>query len=415
MKTNNDALLKTLIKWIESQPRFKPKTDLNRMKSAMKMRNIHFNGTYMIHVTGTNGKGSVVEFLTQIFLAQGLSVGTFSSPYILDFGERLKIDGKPLNQASLIVLLSDLKSFNDTFEMYYHERLSFFELLTLAALITFSSQPLDVVIMEVGIGGLLDATNAYEPYDLSVITNIGYDHMQQLGNTLESIALNKLGILRENGRLVTTVNKDLYPLFRNYAKPLNVDLRLLNPTYDILSETPLKFIYEHEQYTSGLTGHYQIKNAILAIEAARMTPFNITTSTIKKGLSLAFLPGRFQEIRPRVIVDGAHNLHAIDALEVTLKSAFPTANFHVIFSALGDKDITNMLRRLKTFASVIDLVSFSDVRYESLEKYQQEHIYYISEDLMTHVNRVFNAQRDDDVIVITGSLHFVGYFLNHMK
>lgn len=415
MITHKNDELEALIKWVESQPRFKPKSDLKRMKKALEMMHISLPKTYMIHVAGTNGKGSVCQFLTQIFLAKKLKVGTFTSPYILQFNERMTINDEPLPDEEMITLLTRVKSFNDRFATETNEYLSFFELLTLAALMTFQAHQVDVAIMEVGIGGLLDATNAYDHYDLSLITNIGFDHMAQLGNTLESIAYNKLGILRPNGQLITTVDEVLHDYFIHYAKPLNAKLTLLQPSYEIISENPLMFVYERQTYRSGLKGNYQIKNAILAIEAVKATPFNITYEQINEGLKKSFIPARFQMIAPRVIVDGAHNVHAIQVLKQTLQNAFPHDKFHIVFSALGDKDIKGLLEGLLSFSDQIDLVDFPDFRFVPLNEFQSSKIIYHKKDAIKHLKSIIDKQHDDEVIVVTGSLHFAGYVLKNYK
>ncbi len=415
MKKHENADLKALIQWVESQPRFRPKTDLKRMKQALEMKGIHLNETYMIHVAGTNGKGSVCQYLTQILMAKGLNVGTFTSPYILNFNERITINDQPLSDRVLMMLLRDIKSFNNDFEQTYKERLSFFELLTLAALMIFQSQNLDVVIMEVGIGGLLDATNAYGHYDLSLITNIGFDHMTQLGNTLESIAFNKLGILKSHGKLLTTVDKTLRPFFSDYAKKHHAEVTFLDRDVNILSEVPLIFEYKGNRYQPGLNGDYQVDNAILAIEAIKQTPFSVDTNTIKKGLMQAYIPARFTEIEPLVIVDGAHNSHAIDALKKTIKKAYHNHKVHIVFSALGDKDIEKMLVQLESFSDQLDLVSFPDPRFVSLESFQTDRRQYVEDDVLSYLKNIIHQKTRDEVIIITGSLHFVGYILNHYK
>lgn len=403
--------LTSLIHWIETQQKFKPKIDLTHMRKALHMNHIQMKDTYMIHVAGTNGKGSVTQFLTQIFMAQGLTVGTFSSPYILNFNERITINDKPLSDVKLLQLLIDVKSFNESLK----EPLSFFELLTLAAFMTFQPQHLDVVIMEVGIGGLLDATNAYDDYDLSLITNIGFDHMKQLGHTLESIAMNKLGILRKNGRLLTTVDEGLHSYFKTYTKPLNIDVTFVNDDFKLLTHTPLKFNYKNTIYQSGLAGSYQLKNAILAIEAAKASPFNIEESSLYKGIKSAYLPARFTQIKDKVIIDGAHNTHAINVLGESLKTQYPHHHIHIIFSALADKDIKPMLKIIEMFADAIDLVSFPDPRFQSLEAFEDNNISYITMDAIQYLKRVMKEKSDNDVIVVTGSLHFTGYILNHFK
>lgn len=188
-------LLKDAIHWIETRTKFRPKTSLDYIDNALKMMNVNLDLIKKIHVTGTNGKGSVSMYLTHIFKFNGYKVGTFISPYLMRFNERIKINGQDIDDDSLLQLINKIFTFNEVYHEKTGQSLSFFELMTLMSIQMFSDEKVDLMIMEVGIGGLLDATNILN-YDASVITNIGFDHMKQLGNTLEEISFNKLGIVK---------------------------------------------------------------------------------------------------------------------------------------------------------------------------------------------------------------------------
>ncbi|MCD4827162.1 MAG: bifunctional folylpolyglutamate synthase/dihydrofolate synthase [Acholeplasmataceae bacterium] len=396
------------INWLETQTKFKPKTDLTRMKAAYQMMNLSFNDIKFIHVAGTNGKGSVCSYLTHILLEQGLSVGTYTSPYLVDFNERIRIDGQMIDDHALLTEINEIAQFNEIFNQSYQEHLAFFELLTLMALNYYSKKQVDVIIMEVGLGGLLDATNVIN-YDLSLITNIGFDHMKQLGNTLESIASNKLGILKQNNHLITTIDPSLHDYFINYAKSMNVDYELItNHDYNLESLNPVSYHYKDQIYSVLLLGKHQILNSLLAVRAVNYLYPSIDIKTIQKGLKKAVWAGRLEEICDRVYIDGAHNIHALHALETSLADTFKDQKIHVLFSALGDKDIKGMLAVIKRFAASIVITSFDDFRFKDLSDYQDQEITYIK-DFKHAYKHMHEKLYSNDILLITGSLHFVGY------
>jgi len=172
------------IYWLETQIKFTPKMDLKRMRAAVQAMNLDLANKTKIHVAGTNGKGSVTAYLTQIFQDAGYKVGTYTSPYLVIFNERIAINHEMINDEKLLMYANEMYQFNEHFHQTFGEPLPFFELITLIALRYFLDENVDIIIIEVGVGGLLDATNVFN-YDVSLITNIGFDHMKQLGSTLE--------------------------------------------------------------------------------------------------------------------------------------------------------------------------------------------------------------------------------------
>jgi dihydrofolate synthase/folylpolyglutamate synthase len=308
----------------------------------------------------------------------------------------------------LLVEINTIYTFNETFLKAYGEHLAFFELLTLMALSYYQKQDVDVIIMEVGLGGLLDATNVIN-YDVSLITNIGFDHMKQLGNTIESIASNKLGILKPKNHLISTVDPALYPYFISYMKDLDVSFKLINHNiYQLKDLNPITYLYKHQTYGVSLLGKHQVLNSILALEAASYLYPNLDVKNIQKGLKKAIWAGRLEEIKDRVYIDGAHNSHALSALENCLSDTFKDKKIHVLFSALGDKDISGMLEIVKKFSTTIVLTSFDDFRYKDLSVYEDQEIKYIK-DFNLAYESMYQKLELNDIMLITGSLHFVGF------
>ncbi|MFA5471622.1 MAG: folylpolyglutamate synthase/dihydrofolate synthase family protein [Acholeplasmataceae bacterium] len=406
--------LKDAINWIETQVKFKPKTDLKRMAYAVSSLKLSFDDIKLIHVAGTNGKGSVCSYLTHILLEKGLSVGTYTSPYLISFNERISLNGKNINDDDLLDEINFIKDFNEKFLIEFGEHLAFFELITLSALHYYHKKQVDVIIMEVGLGGLLDATNVLN-YDLSLITNIGFDHMKQLGNTLESISHNKLGILKPHNHLITTVDKEAYDIFYAYLKDKDITSKfILDSDYEILGYNPLRFKYQDELFELSLLGKHQVLNAILAIEAVKRLYPSLDTFHIQKGLKKAIWAGRLEEVMPNVYIDGAHNAHAFLALEKTITETFNHKKVYILFSALYDKDILQMLDIAKRFSYKIVLTSFDDPRFQDLDQYLDNDMIYIK-DFNQAFDYVKNELDDQSVMLVTGSLHFAGYAKKMIK
>ncbi len=400
--------LQSAISWIESQIKFKPKTDLNRMQQAYEMLHLDLSKMKKIHVAGTNGKGSVCAYLTHILIEAGYKVGTYTSPYLISFNERIKLQFENISDEDLFDLIKKVYDFNFEFEKEVGEFLSFFELLTLMALIYFQDKEVDVIVMEVGLGGLLDATNILN-YDLSLITSIGYDHMKQLGPTLESIASNKLGIVKKGNHLITTVDSSLKNQFIDYVNHVGGTVEFYDSSDLVkISDIPLIFTHQKETYQLSLLGDYQLLNALLSIKAIHYIYPHISNKTIKDGLLKTKWAGRLEKLEEQVYLDGAHNTHAIDQINLLSKTLFKDKHIIVIFSALADKEINKMLLILKSFASKVILTSFNDSRYISLKPYENEDFIYIEkiEDAIFYAKKEMNK---DSIILFTGSLHFAGF------
>lgn len=399
------------VSWLEVQIKFKPKTDLIRMREAYRMLNLNLDGIKKIHVAGTNGKGSVCSYVSQILIEAGYKVGTYTSPYLVHFNERIRFQMTEILDKDLLELINQIYQFNLEFEKSYGEKLSFFELLTLVSMLYFKKMNVDVMVMEVGLGGLLDATNILN-YDLSLITSIGFDHMKQLGNTLESIASNKLGILKKGNHLITSVDPSLHPYFVEYCDKVGATYEFVkkDDVYVILDD-PLIYESKGTIYQVSLKGSYQILNSLLSVHAIKYLFKDITTEVILKALKKTLWSGRLEEIDFQVYIDGAHNTHAIDALADVATLTFKDKEIWILFSALGDKDITGMLERTKKFAKRIVITTFPDPRFVGLEEIARDYQYIPN--AMNAIEKLKKEMSADTVLLICGSLHFVGYIKKH--
>lgn len=406
--------LNQAIEWIETRIKFRPKTDLERMKRAYEILDIDLKAIKKIHVAGTNGKGSVCSYLTHILIEAGYKVGTYTSPYLVRFNERIRYQMNEIEDDVLFELILRVYDLNLVYEERYKETLTFFELLTLISFIYFDMKKVDVMVMEVGLGGLLDATNVLS-YDLSLITSIGFDHMKQLGNTLELIAYNKLGILEEGSHLITTVDPKLHGYFKKYVK--NVKATAEYYTMDDLeriSDIPLTFKAFKHTYKLSLIGEYQFLNALLAIKGIHYLFPDIKESVIKKGLKKTTWAGRLEKIEENIYLDGAHNTHAIDSLKETALHTFKDHEIWVLFSALGDKDVTGMIERVKKFAKRLVITSFPDSRFNDLKEYATGDTEYM-ENALPALQLLKEEMGKNTILLIFGSLHFAGYIKSNYK
>lgn len=397
--------LASAINKLESLFKSSPRNDLSYLKEAYKLLDINLDNIKKIHVAGTNGKGSTSLFLTNILINNNLKVGTFISPYLLTFNERIQINGNYINDDDLLSLINYIFKINDLFNMQNDFTLSFFELVTLMAFKYFYDKKVDVIIIEVGIGGLLDVTNILN-YDLSLITNIGYDHMKQLGNSLENILFNKLGIVKKGNHLITTINNKYYLKINDYIKKIGATYQFIETDeISITNHNPLTFKYENEIYELPLLGYYQTHNATLAIKAAKYLYNDISYHIIKNGLILTKHGARLEEVLPNIYLDGAHNIDAVKALVNSIKTLFKNEKIYLLFSALADKNIDEMLIDLKEISKEIIITSFIDPRFKDI--FTKE--YQTIKDPKEALNYLISKKEDDDIILITGSIHFVGY------
>jgi dihydrofolate synthase/folylpolyglutamate synthase len=293
-----------------------------------------------IHVAGTNGKGSTSHMLASIFMEAGYKTGLYTSPHLKDFRERIKIDGKEIAEEFVVDFIKNHKPF------FENHDLSFFEMTVGLAFDYFAKEEVDIAIIETGLGGRLDSTNIITPL-LSVITNIGMDHTQFLGNTIESIAREKAGIIKPGIPVVIGEYTDqTKKVFYEKARETHSEIYFAS---DLVTQ----------DYTSDLVGNYQFQNKKTVIQAVRLLQgqhFNISEAHINKGLAHVVdntgLHGRWQQLRsnPKVICDTAHNKHG---LEVVMKqvSKEKFEKLHVVLGVVNDKDLDEILPLFPTTAS----------------------------------------------------------------
>ncbi len=315
-----------------------------------------------IHVAGTNGKGSVCAMVSSILRQSGKNTGLFISPYIVDFRERIQINGEYISENDFAYFAEQVKKVIDESE----ESPTEFEFITAVAFLYFKEKNCDVVVLEVGLGGRYDSTNVIGTPLCSVIASISLDHVDILGDTIEKIAEEKCGIIKENGVTVTSPlqKEDALDIIARHCAEKNNTLRLASGTPKIISQTlsGTTFEYGGEVYKLGLLGEYQIKNVPLAIEVANV--LGIDVKYVKKGLEKAVNPARFEVIRdnPYIIIDGAHNEDGALQLKASLDKYFGGEKVLGVCGMLADKSYQRELEILKNNFSALILMAPNNPR-----------------------------------------------------
>ena len=414
----------TLEEWIDWQCKLHPTNmdfNLSRVIEVAKKLKIDQPIPKVITVAGTNGKGSTVSILESILYESDYKVGSYTSPHLLNFNERIKIDKVPVKTNSIC----------DAFESIEETRgnitLTYFEFSTLAALIIFSKSNLDVIILEVGLGGRLDAVNIINP-DISIITNIGLDHTDILGDDIEQIAYEKAGVMRKNKSTVIGY-RNVHNSILAERENINSKISKIDEHYHAEVRDDDSWVFKNSDgieincENPGIKGDIQIKNAAAAIQAIHLCDgLELNEKKMLIGLKNAKIIGRFQifETKPTVILDVAHNPQSIDILKDNLKKYFPNKKFHAVFGVLKDKDVDEILIKLRgvfdswhisesTNERALRITELKDKKFFTLEK----------PSIYDNINNAFdgaieNIKKEDEIIVVFGSSYTVAPILSKL-
>jgi len=358
-----------------------------------------------IHITGTNGKGSTATMIQNIFQYSGRHVGLFTSPAFDRFQEMIYIDDDEIDDG---FVLTTMNAYREKFETF---KLTSFEMQTFLAFSYFSYRKVELAVIEVGMGGLLDATNIFTPI-LSVITNVGLEHTSYLGTTIQDIARHKAGIIKPKVPvLVGKLDPQALKVVVAEAEAKQAPLTIVKETRDVKTGVSQYFTYEHyRDLELTMSGNYQITNAALAVEAAELLKkrFPFKEKDLRTGLYKTFMPGRLEIVaaQPTVIVDGAHNPHGVQAL-VRAMNPFQAKQLFVIFAAFKDKDVGPMFAELERLTKYITVTSFNHARARHQADYPDLKYAYI-DDFKAAIRLIYQKAPKSSVILLTGSLAFAG-------
>lgn len=375
-----------------------------------------------IHVTGTNGKGSVCAFLASIFQAAGHRVGLYTSPHLVRFNERIRVDGEMIRDEDVARLYAEIKPHAAAMAAESEtNQPTFFETTTAMAFRHFAEERVDLAVVEVGMGGRLDATNVVRP-DACAITRIGLEHTENLGRTIERIAKEKAGILKP-GVPAVTVAQPALRVIRQRATELECPLTVVgrDVTY---SRTNFDLDGQHLILEDGLRldafipllGSYQPENAATAyaVALALREKWGLTKESIAEGFATAQWPGRLQVVRddPLVIVDGAHNAPAAVAEAESLQELFPGQKVTFVLGVLNDKDLAGIAEALGPLAAKVYACKPKTPRAFEPEEVGRAFGSFAPVEIVPHVKdaipRAVDAAGEDDVIVVTGSIYVAG-------
>ena len=373
-------------------------------------------------IGGTNGKGSTAAILSFILAREGMKVGLYTSPHLCDFRERIRVNDHMIPEDALCTLI-------DKVQEEIREDVTYFELATALAFLYFSRCEVDMAIVEVGMGGRLDATNLVSP-EVSIITNISMEHQKYLGNDLKSIASEKGGIIKEGGVCVTAARgRKAIDTLEEICRQRKAVLYRIGRDIRVRRSGRGSFSYYgiNKRYSGlslSLTGRHQIENAALALAAVEVLTakaVGIGDTSVVEGLRDVRWDGRLELVsrRPRIVVDGAHNPAGISSLCSSLLTDFSYRRLIVVFGVLYDKDYVGMLKRLMPLADKIVLTKPKEERAActedllSVASLHHGHIEVV-DDTGDALARARSLAGADDLVCVTGSLYLVGEIKKHL-
>lgn len=394
---------------------------LERMKAILKELDHPEKKIPAIHLAGTNGKGSTLTYLKSILREAGYNVGTYTSPAIRTINDKIQFNDTEISNRDFALIIEELEPISEKLARTSIGAPTEFELLTAMAFQYFATitKP-DIVLIETGLGGRLDSTNVITPL-VSIITSIGHDHMDLLGNTLADVSREKAGIIKQGIPIVSgTKQSDAAIVIKQQATEKNARLYQLGEDFFCeYADDKFSFHYQQIHYSNlkaGMLGKHQQENACLALKALQCIAESYQTDekAIRSGLAKAKIDNRIEIIQaePLIILDGGHNPEGMQALADTLTSAYPNKQIHVLFCAMKDKDIKGMLEPISKVANQITLTSFPFERvmdpYQVYERYPLRHGKVI-ENVSEAYSYILKKLSSNEVLVITGSLYFLNY------
>lgn len=412
------------VEYINEIPKFTKKNTIEHTKKFLERLNILQENMKIIHIAGTNGKGSVCAMLSNILVKMGKSVGLFTSPHLVKVNERVRINNEVVTDEEFTRIFNEVKKQIDIMEKEGYSHPSYFELLFLISMCIFEERKVEYVILETGLGGRLDATNAIEKPKVTVITSIGFDHMEYLGNTIEEIAGEKAGIIKENVPVVFWAEDfNVKKVIEEKAIQKKAPKFAIDYTYCknvIKTNKSVDFCVQNGYYvgcnfTLPFICEYQVQNALLAINVAGIL-LKEDENVLKEALKDVVWEGRMEEVKDGVFFDGAHNGPGIDEFVKTFDGYKCSGKKYILFSVVKDKDYDYMLSKIaKTKVDKIYGTGLLDTRgldeqeiKKDFEKYNCNTKIEIYSNSKEAFKRALEEKKDEDVLFCVGSLYLIG-------
>ena len=398
--------------WVHGQLKFGIRPGLERMAWMLKELGNPQDNLRAVHIVGTNGKGSIVNALQTIFTQAGYEVGTFTSPYIIDFKERISLNGQMISEEDLLDLVNRVKPVVERLpKETEHENATEFEIITVLMFLYFGQvHPVDIAFIEAGMGGLHDSTNLFKP--LAVLCpSIGLDHQAILGNTHAEIAAEKAGVLKDVAPFIYATDRtDVRDVFEKKAREEGSKTYELGRDFTAEgSSHSFDFTYGEQMLDDialAMAGQHQVANASLAIMASLLLQKDypkVMPELIKDALAHANWRGRTEFLRPNLMIDGAHNNESVKVLIDLLQSEYADKEIELLFAAIDTKPIDGMLAQLNSVGD-LTVTSFDYPNSVKLDQYPEAYKQvpyfktWIKEHVMTDNKKLY---------VITGSLYFI--------
>ncbi|WP_409297407.1 bifunctional folylpolyglutamate synthase/dihydrofolate synthase [Peribacillus sp. SCS-26] len=394
---------------------------LDRMRNILNALGNPETELVCIHIAGSNGKGSTLNFLKEILMAEGLRAGSFTSPHIERLNERIMINSNEISDNDILLLMNELTGALKISGEY--DKVTYFEILTLLSIMYFAKEKPDIVLFETGLGGRLDSTNVILPV-LSIITTISLEHTDILGGTLAEIAREKAGIIKKNVPVICgSLPAEAMAEITSKAEEMNAEISVLEQNFfaDEINtgsqETVFSLTFGEEKWKDlqiSMLGRHQVDNASLALAACvllREHGITVTEKAVRAGLKKAAWKGRIEVLskNPLIILDGAHNPEGMAVLMDTLAEAYPERKLHMVMAVLKDKDYHQMLK-LSEGAERITLTEFEMYRRlpaEELFKASSHPSKRLITDWKTAIREAAAVIKEDEMLAVTGSLYFI--------
>lgn len=411
--------------YLDSLGKFGINLGMERIEDLLKELNNPEQKVRTIHVTGTNGKGSVTSMITNILLVSGLKVGKFTSPHLVRYNERIEVDGKEISDEDFALVVTAVRRAVESVMAKGTDQPTQFEVLTAAAFLHFALQKLDYAVIEVGLGGLWDSTNVITPV-VSVITNVSLDHTDRCGKTVEEIAMQKAGIIKDGVPVVTAAEGEALGPIQAMALFKQAPLYIYGKAFtgqEVASSMEgqtftLSAGDYHSNYEPKLPGAHQILNTAVAVVAAKLASkqdSRINELALHQGVALTKWPGRLERIsqKPDVILDGAHNPAGAAVLRAALDKYYSGKKICFIFGMMGDKDISQVITTLFRKEDTIYTVRADEGARAAEPEALAEQIGSQAQamhDLAAAYKTALAEVGEDGLVCVCGSLYLVGTF-----
>ena len=379
---------------------------LNHTLWLLKFLNNPQDNFKTIHLAGTNGKGSTAAIINSILIANGYKVGLYTSPHLISFNERIRVNGATITDEEIISFMKHVEpAINEI-------KSTFFEVTTAMAFYHFNNNDVDVAIIETGLGGRLDSTNVVNP-SLTVMTPISLDHRDILGSTIEKIAKEKAGIIKRGVPLITAnqVNNVSKILEKRIREKESVMHTCPNPESVKLSSDGTSFEVYGNNFSTPLIGEHQAQNAALAMASIKLFNPKISYETIGKGLRNVYWPGRLQQVSDKIYYDVAHNENGVKSVLSNLSRMFPTSKFYGLLCLKGDKEIDCIAESIKSQFEMLFVSTSKDGLLMKPERLSKElHNLKVenfpSSNINSSISKINKVRNSNDVILIFGS-HYI--------